>query len=234
MIPVFAAAGKRVIAPDFFGFGRSDKPVADESYTFDFHRGSLLAFIDRLELGNLTLVVQDWGGLLGLTVPMEMPDRVSRLLIMNTSLGTGEHPLPPAFLAWREWSNKNPDMRIAGLMSRACPHLSPEECAAYEAPFPDSSYKAGVRRFPNLVADRPEAPGADIARRARDWLRNDWKGRSFMAIGMQDEILGPVPMRALHAVIRNCPEPLELAEAGHFVQEWGDEVAGRALVSFDS
>ena len=232
MIPVFAKAGKRVIAVDFFGFGRSDKPADEETYTFDFHRGSLLAFIERLDLENVTLVVQDWGGLIGLTLPVDIPERVARLLVMNTGLATGEWELPPAFLAWRAWSKKNPDMRIAGLMSRACPQLSSEECAAYEAPYPDASYKAGVRRFPELVADRPDAPGAETARRASDWLHTEWSGESFLAVGMKDEILGPVSMGLLRKVIRGCPEPLEIADAGHFVQEWGDEIARGALASF--
>ena len=93
MIPVFAGAGNRVVAPDFFGFGRSDKPVKDEVYTFDFHRNSLIDFIEMLDLKRITLVCQDWGGLLGLTIPMDMPDRFKRVLLMNTALGTGDAPL---------------------------------------------------------------------------------------------------------------------------------------------
>ena len=232
MIPVYAAAGKRVIAADFFGFGRSDKPLADDAYTFDLHRRSVLALIEALDLERITLVVQDWGGLIGLTVPMEIPDRVARLVLMNTGLGTGDVPLPPAFVEWRAWCDAHPDMRIAGLMSRACPMLSPAECAAYEAPYPDVTYKGGVRRFPRLVPERPDDPGAEVARRARSWLRAEWSGASFMAIGMQDEVLGPPAMYALRRVVRGCPEPYEIAEAGHFVQEWGEEVARRSLEAF--
>jgi pimeloyl-ACP methyl ester carboxylesterase len=97
MIPVFTAAGHRVVAPDFFGFGRSDKPVQDDIYQFGFHRGSLIAFIEQLDLSNIVLVCQDWGGLLGLTLPMAIPDRISRLLIMNTTLGTGDVKLSEGF-----------------------------------------------------------------------------------------------------------------------------------------
>ncbi len=229
MIPEFTAAGKRVLALDYFGFGRSDKPVDDEVYQFDFHRGSIIAFLERLELSNITLVCQDWGGILGLTLPMQMPDRFSKLLIMNTTLGTGDVPLSEGFLAWREWVNKNPDMPVGALMQRACPNLSAAECAAYEAPFPDIQYKAGVRRFPNMVPDRPDAPGAALSQKARKWLQTKWSGDSFMAIGMQDPVLGPHVMRALRKIITGCPEPLELADAGHFVQEWGSEVAKKAL-----
>ncbi|MGZ5840387.1 MAG: haloalkane dehalogenase, partial [Xanthobacteraceae bacterium] len=156
MIPHFLTAGGRVVAPDFFGFGRSDKPAEDAVYTFDFHRNSLIAFVRALDLKDVTLVVQDWGGLLGLTLPMEMPERFSRLIVMNTALPTGEVPLPKGFLDWRAFSNSQPDMAIGRLMARACPHLTAAEAAAYDAPYPDASYKAGVRRFPNLVPEFPD------------------------------------------------------------------------------
>jgi haloalkane dehalogenase len=229
MIPVFEQAGHRVVAPDLFGFGRSDKPVEAAIYTFDFHRNALVALIEALDLRNVCLVVQDWGGLIGLTLPMAMPERITRLLIMNTTLGTGDEPLSEGFLAWRDWANSNPDMAIAKLIGRACPHLTPQERAAYEAPFPDPRYKSGVRRFPNLVPDRPDAPGAALSRSAREWLQTRWNGSSFMAIGMQDPVLGPPVMRALHARVRGCPAPMEVAEAGHFVQEWGGRIAAGAL-----
>lgn len=233
MIPVFAAAGHRVVAPDLPGFGRSDKPVEEAYYTFSRHRDLLLALIERLNLSGITLVCQDWGGLLGLTLPMDMPQRFARLLVMNTMLGTGDEPLSEGFIAWRAWAGKNPDMDIAKLMSRTCPHLSSAECQAYAAPYPDASYKSGVRRFPNLVPDRPDADGAAISRRARDWWQNQWTGQSFMAIGMKDPVLGPPVMRALRKLIRGCPPPYEHVEAGHFVQEWGADIAQRALGAFD-
>ncbi len=232
MIPVFVQAGNRVVAPDYLGFGRSDKPKDDAVYTFDFHRDMLMRFVERLDLQNITLVCQDWGGLLGLTLPMNMPGRFVRLLVMNTALGTGDGPLGKGFLDWRAYSNANPDLDIAKLMGRACPHLSPEECAAYSAPFPDSAHKAGVRRFPNLVPDHPDAGGAELSRRAREWWRNDWTGQTFMAIGMTDLVLGAPAMKHLRSQIKNCPPPLELADAGHFVQEWGEEVATKALAAF--
>ena len=220
-----------MVAPDFFGFGRSDKPEDDGVYTFDFHRNSLLALVRSLDLTDVTLVVQDWGGLLGLTLPMEMPERFSRLIVMNTALPTGETPLPKGFLDWRAFCNGQPDMAVGRLMTRACPHLSPGEAAAYDAPYPDARYKAGVRRFPNLVPEFPDSAGAAIERAARDFWRSAWSGRSVMAIGMKDPVLGPPVMRALHDDIRNCPPPLEFAEAGHFVQEWGDEVAPAVLAA---
>jgi pimeloyl-ACP methyl ester carboxylesterase len=232
MIPLFAAAGARVVAPDLFGFGKSDKPADEGVYTFNRHRESLAAIIEHLDLANITLVCQDWGGLLGLTLPMDMPQRFSRLLIMNTALGTGDAALTEGFIAWRAWNNQNPDMDIAKLMARSCPHLSAEECRAYAAPYPDASYKSGVRRFPNLVPDSPDADGAEISRRSRSWWQNQWQGKTFMAIGMKDPVLGPRVMHALAKMIRGCPAPYEHAEAGHFVQEWGEDVALRALSAF--
>lgn len=232
MIPIFTEAGHRVLAPDFFGFGRSDKPVDEKAYTFTFHRNMLLAFIERLDLQNIVLVCQDWGGILGLTLPMDMPERFSKLLVMNTALCTGEHALPDGFVMWRAYVEQNPDLDVASLMRRSCRHLTDEETAAYQAPFPDSSYKAGVRRFPPMVPDSVEADGADISRRAQAWWTNDWKGESFMAVGAQDPVLGPKVMQLLSGMIPGCPEPLILDEAGHFVQEWGDKVAHAALDSF--
>jgi haloalkane dehalogenase/tRNA(adenine34) deaminase len=225
MIPVFASRGDRVVAPDFLGFGRSDKPAEDGAYGFDFHRQSLIDLIEALDLRHIVLVVQDWGGLIGLTLPMVMPERFGALLVMNTMLGTGDEPLGRGFLDWRAFCNRNPDMDVARLMQRACPHLSDAEAAAYAAPYPDAAYKAGVRAFPNLVPDRSDAPGAALSRQARDFWRTAWTGKSLMSIGMKDPVLGPPVMRALHATIRNCPQPIEIAEGGHFLQEWGEGIA---------
>ena len=115
-----------------------------------------------------------------------------------------------------------------------CLERSDGEAAAYAAPYPDARYKAGVRRFPNLVPDRPDAEGAALSRRAREFWSRDWAGKSFMAIGMKDPVLGAPAMRALHATIRNCPPPLELAEAGHFTQEDGVIIVEQAMASFSN
>lgn len=232
MVPIFLNSGYRVVAPDFFGFGRSDKPVEDEVYTFIFHRNSIIEFIKHLQLENIILVAQDWGGLIGLTLPMEMSHKFSKLILMNTTLGTGEGAPSPGFEGFRAWVNKTPDMDVSRLMFRGTPLLTPEELKAYDAPFPDITYKAGIRRFPNLLPTTYNAPGADISRRARDWFQNKWSGESFMAVGMQDPVLGPAVMQRLRKIIPRCPEPLEIKEAGHFVQEWGEIVAKKALEAF--
>jgi pimeloyl-ACP methyl ester carboxylesterase len=231
MLPIFSAAGHRVVAPDFFGFGRSDKPVADDIYTFGFHRGMLMRFFEKMQLEKVTLVVQDWGGLLGLTLPMEYPEQIDRLIVMNTGLGTGRSA-GPGFDAWKAFVAANPDFEIPRLMQRSVQGLSEAEAAAYDAPFPDRRYRAGVRRFPALVPVEPGMEGVDVSLRARDFFQNQWQGQTFMAIGMQDPVLGAPVMHVLARVIRNCPPPLEVAEAGHFVQEHGEVVARRALAAF--
>lgn len=232
MIPIFTASGARVVAPDWLGFGRSDKPIDDAVYGFHFHRNMMLEFIKKLDLTNITLVVQDWGGLLGLTLPHEMPERFSRLIIMNTALATG---IPPSegFINWRDYVAANPDLAVGDLMGRACSNLSKFEAAAYDAPFPDQTYKAGVRRFPQMVMIEPDMEGVDISKRAAQYWRDDWQGESFMAIGIQDPVLGPDVMQGMCELIRNCPKPLLIEEAGHFVQEYGDQIAKAALEKFE-
>lgn len=226
MIPVFTAAGMRVVAPDWFGFGRSDKPVDDAAYTWDFHRASMLGLVNALGLREVTLVVQDWGGLLGLTLPVEDPGLVKRLLIMNTAFGVGTKPTP-GFLAWRDYVANTPDFNVGELMGRAEPSLTVAEVAAYDAPFPDARYKAGVRRFPALVPTSPDDPGAAVSRAAVQWWSTEFEGQAFMAIGTTDPVLGGV-MPRMRELIRGCPEPM-LLEAGHFVPEHGGPIAQAAL-----
>lgn len=231
MIPVFAAAGHRVIAPDLLGFGRSDKPTDERVYTFGFHRNLLIALIERLDLRRITLVCQDWGGILGLTIPPAMPGRFARLLVMNTTIPVGE-PVSEGFERWRAFNRSRPDLDIAALMLRSQPDMREAEAAAYAAPFPDARYKAGVRRFPELVMTDPGMEGVAEAQRAVRFWRDEWSGPVFMAVGMQDPVLGPDVMARLRAGIRGCPPPLQVPDGGHFVQEKGEAIAQRALETF--
>ncbi len=232
MIPVFLAAGHRVVAPDLIGFGKSDKPKKDSFHTFDAHRQILLDFVERLDLSNIVLVVQDWGGLLGLTLPMAAPQRYRGLLLMNTTLATGELPLSQGFLAWREMCARNPDFDVARLFARGNPQMSAEECAAYNAPFPDRGHRAALRAFPPMVPEFADSPGAELSRQARDFWRDRWQGQTLMAVGTQDPVLGLPVMRGLQQLISGCPEPLLVEEAGHFVQERGEPIARRAVDFF--
>lgn len=232
MLPVFTAAGHRVVVPDLYGFGRSDKPVDDAVYTFDFHRDSLLRFVERLDLHGIALVCQDWGGLLGLTLPMDLPDRFTRLLVMNTGIAIGE-PLSDGFAAWKAFAAVAPEIPVAGLIcSDALAATNAMDALAYDAPFPDDRYKAGVRRFPQLVPVEPDMDGVEHGLRARKFWSGDWAGESFMAVGLRDPVLGGDVMQELRAIIRGCPEPMELPEAGHFVQEYGEPIARCALDHF--
>ena len=232
MIPVFAESGARVVAPDWLGFGMSDKPINDDIYGFHFHRNMMVALIERLDLFNITLVVQDWGGLLGLTIPKDMPERFDRLIVMNTVIAMGKTP-SQAFLDWRAYVAANPDMNVGALMKRATPILNEAEQQAYDAPFPDITFKAGMRRFPEMVMVEPDMEGVETSKQAAAFWRDQWKGKSFMAIGAKDPVLGLPVMEKMCAMINGCPEPMIVEEAGHFVQEWGDEVARKALASFD-
>ena len=232
MIPVFLQAGHRVLAPDLIGFGKSDKPKKDGFHTFTVHRQILLELIEQLDLQNVVLVVQDWGGLLGLTLPLAAQQRYKGLLVMNTMLATGDAPLSAGFLAWREMCFKNPEFDVARLFARGNPQMSPDECAAYNAPFPDKGHRAALRAFPALVPELAASDGAAISRRAREFWRERWAGQTLMAIGSLDPVLGAPIMRTLQAIIRGCGEPMVLHQAGHFVQEHGDEIAREAVRFF--
>lgn len=234
MIPSFVAAGSRVVAPDLVGFGKSDKPKKDEFHTFAWHRQVLLELVERLDLQNVVLVVQDWGGILGLTLPMAAEARYCGLLVMNTTLATGDAPLSSGFLGWRDMCAKTPEFDVARLFARGNPHMSPQECAAYMAPFPDRGHRAALRAFPPMVPEFETSEGAAISRQARDFWRERWSGQTMMAVGMQDPVLGLPVMLNLQRLIRNCPEPLRLEQAGHFVQEHGESIAQAATRYFIS
>jgi len=233
MIPVFLASGARVVAPDLYGFGRSDKPVDEAAYTFHFHRDFLLRLVERLDLTGITLVVQDWGGLLGLTLPVDagFRARLARLLVMNTTLATGEVP-SPGFLAWRAYAAATPDLPVGGLLKRATPILTAAEVAAYDAPFPDARHKAGVRAFPQLVMTDPGMPGIEESVAAKQFWSDTWRGPTFMAVGAADPVLGSDVMAALRQTIHGCPAPLIVPDGGHFLQEWGEPIARAALAAF--
>ncbi len=176
MLPRFAAAGYRALAPDLVGFGRSDKPAERSDYTYQRHLDWLGSWLDAVDLHGINLVCQDWGGLLGLRLAAEEPARFRRITAANTTLPTGDQPMSEAFLAWKEYSQKTPDFAVGAIIQRATvSELPPEVVAAYDAPFPDDSYKAGARQFPTLVPVTPDDPAAQSNRDAwaalRRWTR---------------------------------------------------------------
>jgi len=176
-------------------------------------------------------VVQDWGGLLGLTLPLAAPQRYMALLAMNTMLATGDVPLTPGFLAWRAMCARSPDFDVARLFARGNPQMSAQECAAYMAPFPDSGHRAALRAFAPMVPEFEDSDGAAVSREARAFWRTQWAGRSFMAVGAQDPVLGLPVMHALRDMVAGCPQPMVLEQAGHFVQEHGRPIAEAALAA---
>ena len=151
---------------------------------------------------------------------------------MNTALGTGDSPLSPGFLAWRDMCAKNPEFDVARLFARGNPQMSAAECAAYEAPFPDRGHRAALRAFPAMVPDRPDADGAAVSREARDFWSTRWDGRAMMAVGAKDPVLGLPVMQALRRALKGCAEPMVIEQAGHFVPEHGEQIAQAAVGYF--
>lgn len=162
IIPTLVAGGMRVVAPDLIGFGRSDKPVDRDTYTYARHATWLADLIfNRLDLTDITMFGQDWGGLLGLRLVGQNPERFAAVVASNTFLPNGEHPLGEAFEAWRSFAERVEEFPVSFILQGASQReLSAEELRAYDAPFPDERYKAGARRFPALVPAVPDDPGA--------------------------------------------------------------------------
>lgn len=232
MIPVFLESGARVVAPDLIGFGKSDKPKKETTHRFTWHRQILHELIERLNLRNVVLVVQDWGGILGLTLPLEAPERCVGLLAMNTLLATGDVPLTSDFLAWQEICAKQPEYDIAHCLVQDDPHMDAAERNAYLAPFPDKGHRSAIRAFATLLPTHEDADGAAVSRQARHFWQTLWHGKTLMAIGMQDPVMGYAAMTILQKTIRGCPQPLCIESAGRYVQENGQMIAHAAVQRF--
>lgn len=233
LIPILARAGHRVIAPDLIGFGRSDKPAAREDYTYQRHMDWLCAFIERLDLREITLVCQDWGGLLGLRLVAEHEDRFARVVAANTFLPTGDLPMPRAFFRWREVSQTIPDFDVGSIVSKGCvTPLTPEVKAAYDAPFPDDTYKAGARVFPLLVPATPEDPATPANRAAWEKL-SAFKKPFLTAFSDQDPITRGADAFLQAAIPGAEGQPhTTLTGGGHFLQEDVGEALAKVVVDF--
>ncbi len=233
MIPVLAKAGHRIIAPDLVGFGRSDKPASREDYTYQHHVDWLVGLLTALELQNITLVCQDWGGLLGLRIAAEHEERFARIVAANTVLPTGDTHPGRSFLAWQQFSQRTPVFRAGDIVKRGClSQLTPEVIAAYDAPFPDESYAAGARQFPLLVPITPDDPATIPNRRAWEVLRR-WQKPFLCAFSDSDPITRGAS-RILKAAIPGAQgQPHStFTGAGHFLQEDKGEELAHIVVDF--
>jgi haloalkane dehalogenase len=216
----------RFIAPDFIGFGKSEKLLNMEDYSYTFHYNAVKNLIDTLQLKDITLVVQDWGGLIGLGVLGEFPDLFKRVVILNTALADGRK-LPLSFKAWQAFAKYHPNLPVGGIVRKACARpLSDESVAAYDAPFPEKKYKAGARIFPSLAPNDKNADGVQQMNRAAKIL-SEWKKPAIVLFSDKDEILG----KMVHFFYKILPAAHEqkritIENAGHFLQEdAGEEIA---------
>ncbi len=234
MIPTLASE-YRVIAPDFIGFGRSDKYTEPSDYSFEMHMETLKRFIETLNLKAVTLVVQDWGGLIGLSVLGEIQERFSRVVIMNTALATGEVRQTEGFLNWRSYVERTPDLPIGQLIRRSLAkgtERSDEVIQAYEAPFPSAEYKVGAQVWPLLVPVNYDDPGAAQMRRAKEVLM-EWDKPALVAFSDSDPITrgGDRFFKKIIQTTQNEPE-IVIENAGHFLQEEKGEAIAEHILKF--
>jgi len=233
MVPVLTAAGLRAVAPDFIGFGRSDKPASRDDYTYQLHVDVMAAFVGQLGLRDITLVCQDWGGLIGLRVAAEHEERFARIVAANTFLPTGDNPPGEAFLRWQKFSQEVPELRVGRIVNGGCvTELPAEVIAAYDAPFPEERYKAGARAFPALVPTRPDDPASAANRRAWEVLRR-WEKPFLTAFSDSDPITrgGDRAFQTLVPGTKGQPHTT-IAGAGHFLQEDKGEDLAAVVVDF--
>jgi haloalkane dehalogenase len=231
MITPLAAAGYRVICPDYAGFGRSDKPTDRGWYSYDRHVGLMAALLEKLNLSGATVVVQDWGGPIGLRWAVEHDDRVARLVVLNTGIFTGR--VSKGFLAWRAFAEKNPDLPVGFVLQGATKtELTPDVLAAYEAPFPTVESKAGAAQFPLLVPTEEDAPGAQEMRAVADALAR-WEKPALIAFSDSDPVF-PHP-KSGEVFVERIPgarPQVTVVGAAHFLQEDKGEQIAQEILAF--
>ena len=233
MIPVITAAGFRAIAPDLIGFGKSDKPSKRTDYTYQRHVDWVRSFLQQLDLKDITLVCQDWGGLIGLRLVGEHPEKFARVVAANTMLPTGDHHPGEAFLKWQAFSQKTPVFGVGFIVMGGCATpMAPEVIAAYDAPFPDESYKEGARQFPLLVPVSPDDPAAPANRKAWETLAQF--NKPFLCAFSDKD---PITARAAPVLQKLIPgaagQPHTTIEnGGHFLQEDQGEKLAQVVVDF--
>ena len=236
MIPIIVNAGFRAVAPDLVGFGRSDKPADRKDYTYQRHVDWMQALLDKLDLLQLTLVCQDWGGLIGLRLVAQNPARFSRVVVANTGLPTGDNPISDAFLSWRKYSQEISEFKVGGIIAISNPKdpLSADIIAAYDAPFPDDTYKEGARIFPSLVPITPDDPASNANREA--WKVLSRFEKPFVTMFSDGDLItrgGEGIFQKLVPGAKGQPHTI-IKGGGHFLQENKGEEFARAVVDFIS
>jgi haloalkane dehalogenase len=233
MVPVVVAAGLRAVCPDLPGFGRSDKPSKRTDYTYQRHVDWMRSTVEALDLRDITLVCQDWGGLIGLRLVAEHPDRFARVVAANTFLPTGDRDPGPAFKAWQQYSQETPEFHVGGIVKGGCASdLAPGVIAAYDAPFPDDSYKEGARQFPVLVPTSPDDPASGPNRKA--WEQLSKFDKPFLCAFSDSDPITAGADRVLKKDVSGAegqPHTV-ITGGGHFLQEDKGEELARVVVEF--
>ncbi|MEM9547174.1 MAG: haloalkane dehalogenase [Bacteroidota bacterium] len=232
MIPTLAANSFRAVAPDLIGFGKSDKPVDQASYSYQNHLNWLTTFITTLDLKNIILFCQDWGGLIGLRLITQMADRFSMIVASNTTLPTGNVPMPETFLKWRDFSQKSPDFDIGKVIDMgAVQKLSEDVISAYNAPYPSEEHKAGARIFPMLVPTEMDDPESVKNRKAWEVLAQ-WDKPFLTIFGDQDYIMKGTE-KVFQKIVPGCKgQNHTFLNAGHFIQEEKGEELAELIIKF--
>lgn len=231
VMPPLLEAGHRCVAPDHLGFGRSDKPTDLQWYTYDRHAANLVALLDELDLEDVTMVVHDWGGPIGLRAAVERRERVSRLVVLDTGLFTGEQPMSEAWHRFRDFVERTEDLPVGFLVQGATAReLSDDEVAAYDAPFPNAASKAGARAFPLMLPTSPEGPVAEAGKRVKDALADD--GRPTLLLWADADPIIPVKAGEALAKHLGAPPPEVVGPASHFLQEDVGEQIGRRIAAW--
>ena len=231
LIPPVIDAGYRCVAPDHAGFGRSDKPTDLGWYSYDRHCELFAELLERLDLRAATVVVHDWGGPIGLRAAVEQPDRVARMVIMDTGLFTGEQPMSDAWKAFRDFVERTEDLPVGFLVKGATARgMSDEVQAAYEAPFPTPESKAGARAFPLMLPTAPDMPGAAAGKRVLEALRTD--ARPKLCLWADSDPIIPFKVGERFAAAVNAEPPEKIENASHFLQEDAGEQIGKRIASW--
>ena len=225
-------ANFRAVAFDMPGFGRSDKPLDEGAYTFESLRSSLICMIERLDLKNIVLVVHEWGGFIGLTIPMDMPERFDGIIMHNTTLVTGTNLMSDSYADWRKYIKDNPDLNIRAIMARTNKILNLKECNNYHAPFDSYESKVALRVMPEIFPNQKGKQGIEISKKAQDWFSNEYDGLALSLSGMRDPLFPQEALNSFFNSIKGIHKLPGVDNAGHFLPEWAMEYGENLIKTY--